>query len=281
MASRCPPALLRPVLWPLLLFLRVTSSGCPRFEVSCQGYTVLQSLSFTPAQVSPGITVTTASCKGTELLQGPDHFRLYRKILFLKSRNRLCSNDKILFFPPLWCRMFMGIFLQAFSFQYKTQLALSRDLWWKGGQGGTQGLYLLFKAGYCKRLRTMGRGVNTRVQAQLYATPWPLKPFAGGHQVFQSASYSQPPQHLPALQLLSSDCSYQPLPPSFPRKPPPTGLYLAEGSAINFNLSRGSTCLQQAGILQGCIPQPCSSVVVCPQAEAGMGSCLMATGLFG
>lgn len=92
----------------------------------------------------------------------------------------------------------MGIFLQAFSFQYKTQLALSRDLWWKGGQGGTRGLYLLFKAGYCKRLRSMGRGVNAWVQAQLYATPWPLKPFAGGHQVFQSASYSQPPQHLPA-----------------------------------------------------------------------------------
>lgn len=112
---------------------------------------------FTPARVSPGIPIVTASLRGTELSQGADHFTQYRKAkTFLNSRSFLYKNDKILSFPSLWCRMLMGIFLQVFSFQYKTQLAVSRDSWWKGGQGGTQGLYLVFKAGYCKGLRSMG-----------------------------------------------------------------------------------------------------------------------------
>lgn len=117
MACRCPPALLHLVLWPLWLFLRVTSSGCPRSEVSCQGHTVSQSPPFTPARMSPGITVAIVSWNGTELSQGPNHFRLYRKAkTFLKSRNPLCNNDKILSFPPLWCRMFRGIFFASFLF---------------------------------------------------------------------------------------------------------------------------------------------------------------------
>jgi len=175
--------------------------------------------------MSPGMTTATASRNGTELSQGPDHFRLHRKTkTFLKSRNHLCSNDKILSFPLLWCRIwtFMGIFLQVFSFQYKTQLALSRYSW-KGGQGGTQGLYLIFKAGYCEGLRSVGRGVKAWVQVQLYATPQPPKLFAEGPQVFQSAHRSPPPQHLPTLQLLNSNCSYQPLPSSFLRKSPSAG----------------------------------------------------------
>lgn len=155
---RCLPALLPSVLW---LLRRVPSSGCPRFEVLCQGHTVSRSPRFTPAQVSPGTPVATASLGGTELSHGPDPFRQYRKAkTFLNSRSLLYNNDKILSFPSLWCRVFMGIFLQVFSFQYKTQLTVSRDSWWKGGQGGTQGVCPVFKAGYCKGLRSTGSGLG-------------------------------------------------------------------------------------------------------------------------
>lgn len=54
----------------------------------------------------------------------------------------------------------MGVFLQVFSFQYKTQLAQSRDSWWKGEQGRAQGLYCVSKAGYCEGLGSVGRGVR-------------------------------------------------------------------------------------------------------------------------
>lgn len=80
----------------------------------------------------------------------------------------------------------------------------------------------------------MGRGVRVSVQAQLYATLQPHTPFTEGQQVSQSARHSPPPQHLPTLRLLGSHHSYQLLPPSFPRKHPAAGLYLATGSEINF-----------------------------------------------
>lgn len=73
----------------------------------------------------------------------------------------------------------------------------------------------------------------------------------------------------------SNPALYQPLPLFFPRKPLSPDLYLATGSDMNFSPSRGIICLQQC-----CIPQSHSSLDVCPQAEAGMGSCLVATGLF-
>lgn len=120
----------------------------------------------------------------------------------------------------------MGIFfLQVFSCQYKTQLAQSRDSWWKGEQGRTWGLCLVSKAGYCEGLGSVRKGCQGLVSSPALCHPTATLAFCRGTPGFPKCStLSLLSPHLPCSFLApTAPISLFLLP--FPRKPPSAGFW--------------------------------------------------------
>lgn len=154
MASRCPPALLCPVLWPLWLFLRVTSSAV----LNPKSFIRLLRLAeppFTPAEVSRD---HCGNSHRTELSQGPAHFRLYRKEkTFQKPRYPICSNDKTLSFPHCGAGCLWVFLLTSFLFSVQNSAGSEQELLVERRTGKD---YLVSKAGYCEGLGSVDSGVK-------------------------------------------------------------------------------------------------------------------------
>lgn len=146
-----PPALLCPVLWPLWLFLRVTSSAVlnPRSFIRLLR---LAEPPFTPAEVSRD---HCGNSNRTELSQGPAHFRLYRKAKPSRNPDTLYAVMTRLYPSPIVVQGVYGYF--CFLFSVQNSAGSEQELLVERRTGKD---YLVSKAGYCEGLGSMDSDVK-------------------------------------------------------------------------------------------------------------------------